>query len=188
MWPAQHGGDEAPRAVERHDGLEAVVVVMGVEQPQLLPAMDGVESVVDVERDALGHLREGGAVEPDHGAVHAQQHTVVGQVLHPADGGLRAQVTRPRQPLQRHLEHRVGAKRVGVDAVLAARRDHQHPKARDLGDAVLCAGWIARVLDAGREPTGDIEPPLHLAQSQQPGVGGQGAAVEAGGQGLAVHG
>ena len=51
---------------------------------------------------------------------------------------------------------------------------------------MLGAGWIARVLDAGREPAGDIEPPLYLAQ--QPGVRGQGAAVEAGGQGLAAHG
>ena len=56
---AQHGGDEAPRAVEHHDGLEAVFVVMGVEQPQLLPAMHGVEGVVDVERDPLRDLREG---------------------------------------------------------------------------------------------------------------------------------
>ena len=180
---AQHGGDEAPRAVEHHDGLEAVFVVMGVEQPQLLSAMDGVEGVVDVERDPLRDLREGGAVEPDHGVTHAQQHTVVGQVLHPADGRLRTQVARARQPLQRHLEHRVGAERIGVDAVLVARRDHQHAEAQDVGDAVLGAGWIARVLDAGREPAGDIEPPLYLAQSQQPGVRGQGAAVEAGGSG-----
>ena len=55
---AQHGGDEAPLAVEHHDRLEAVFVVVGVEQPQLLPAMDGVEGVVDVEHDALRHLPE----------------------------------------------------------------------------------------------------------------------------------
>ena len=93
----------------------------------------------------------------------------------------------PRQPLQRHLEHRVGAQRVGVDAVLVARRDHQHPEAQDVGDAVLRARRIARIVDAGREPAGDIEPPLHLPQRQKPGVRRQRSAVETGGHGLAAH-
>ena len=50
--------DEPPVAVEHDDRLEAVFVVMGVEQPQLLAAMHGVEGVVDVEHDPLGNLRE----------------------------------------------------------------------------------------------------------------------------------
>lgn len=185
---AQHRGHEPAGAVEDDDWLEAVVVVMGVEQPQLLAAVRRIEGVVDVERDPLRDLCEGGAIEPDHGSTHLQQHPPVGQVLHPADGGLRAEVARPRQPLQRHLEHRVGAERIGVDAVLVARRDHQHPKAQDVGDAVLGAGRIAGIVDAGAEPPGHIEPPLHLPQRQKTGVRRQRAAVEAGHHRLAVHG
>src|SRR3712207_8960887 len=37
-------------AVEHHDRLEAVPVVVGVEQPQLLLAVDRVEGVAHVER------------------------------------------------------------------------------------------------------------------------------------------
>ena len=184
---AQHCGHEASRAVEHHDRLEAVVVVVGVEQPKLLAAMNRVEGVVDVEDDALRNLRERGAVEPDHGAAHLQQHASIGQVLEPADGGLRAEVALARQPLQRHLEHRVGAQGVGVDAVLVARRDHQHAEAQDVGGAVQGAGAIAGIVDAGRELAGDVKPPLDLAQRQQPGVRGQRAAVETGRHHLAVH-
>ena len=53
---AQHGGDEAALAVEHHDGLEAVLVVMRVEQAQLLPAVHGVERVVHVQHDPARHL------------------------------------------------------------------------------------------------------------------------------------
>ena len=52
----KHGSDEAALAVEHDDGLKAVFVVMRVEQPQLLPAMDRVERVVDVEGDPFGNL------------------------------------------------------------------------------------------------------------------------------------
>ena len=45
----QHGGDEAALAVEDDDGLKAIFVVMRIEQPQLLPAVDGVERVVPDE-------------------------------------------------------------------------------------------------------------------------------------------
>ena len=70
---AQQGGDGAALAVEHDDRLEAVFVVVGVEQAKLLAAMDGIEGVVDVKRDAPRHLAEAGAVEPDHGLAHAQQ-------------------------------------------------------------------------------------------------------------------
>src|SRR3954469_7084941 len=38
-------------AIEHNDGLEPVFVVVGIEQPQLLAAVHGVEGVVDVEHD-----------------------------------------------------------------------------------------------------------------------------------------
>ena len=42
---AQEGGDEAALAIEDNDRLETVVVVMGVEQPQLLAAVHRIEGV-----------------------------------------------------------------------------------------------------------------------------------------------
>ena len=58
----QHGRDEAALAVEHDHGLEAVFVIMGIEQPQLLAAVNGIEGVVDVEHELLRHLSERGAV------------------------------------------------------------------------------------------------------------------------------
>src|SRR5271166_3162609 len=68
-WPlggTKHGGDEAALAVEHHDGLKSVLIIVGVEQPQLLAAVHRVERVVDVERDPFGNLGERLAIEVDH--------------------------------------------------------------------------------------------------------------------------
>jgi hypothetical protein len=70
---AQHGGDRAPLAVEYHDRLEAILVVVSVEQPQLLLPMDNVERVVDIEHDAPRDMPEAIAIELDHGPAHMQQ-------------------------------------------------------------------------------------------------------------------
>src|SRR3954454_1481726 len=70
---AQHGGDRAPLAVEYHDRLETVLVVVSVEQPQLLLPMDRIERVVDIEHDAPRDMPEAAAVELDHGPAHTQQ-------------------------------------------------------------------------------------------------------------------
>src|SRR6202140_4899855 len=63
---AKHGGDEAARAVEHDDRLKAIFIVMGIEEPQLLAAMNRIECVVDVERDPLGNLSKGLAIKIDH--------------------------------------------------------------------------------------------------------------------------
>ena len=75
------------------------------------------------------------------------------------------------EPLHGELEHRVGAQPVRVVAVLVAGRDHQQAKADDLVEPVHDALRIARVHDAGRQASGDIEALLHLTQHQQPTVG-----------------
>ena len=122
---AEHGGDEAALAVEHDDRLKAIFVVMGVEQPQLLAAMNRVERVVDVERDPFGNLVEGLAIKIDHGAAHAQQGAGVGQIFQPRDRRLRTQFAIGRRQIERHLEHRIAAQRTGVVSVLVSRRDHQ---------------------------------------------------------------
>ena len=53
-------GDESPLTVKHDNRLEAVFVVVRVEQRQLLTAVDGVEGVVKVERDAARRSCERG--------------------------------------------------------------------------------------------------------------------------------
>jgi hypothetical protein len=55
----KNGGDEAALAIEYDDRLKAVFVIMRIEQPQLLAAMNRVERVVDVQRDPFGNPLEG---------------------------------------------------------------------------------------------------------------------------------
>lgn len=68
----KNGGDEAALAVEHDDRLKTIFVVMRIEQPQLLAAMNRIEGVVDVEHDTFGNLPKGLAIKIDHGAAHAQ--------------------------------------------------------------------------------------------------------------------
>ncbi len=182
---AQHGGDRAPLAVEHHDRLEAVRVVVGVEQSQLLIAMNSIEGVVDVEHDAPRHLPEAGAVEPDHGPRHAQQGPCPGQVLQARDSRLRAERVATRQTVQSQLEGRVMAQAVGVVAVLVAGRDHQHAATQDLGNTVPDPFRQTRISNAGGKAFGHAEPLLDLTQGQHAGVGGELPAVEAGDDGFA---
>jgi len=78
---AQDCGDEAALAVEHHDRLEAILVVVRIEQAHLLPAVHGIERVVHVQHDPARHPAERRAVKVNHGPAHAQQRARVGQVL-----------------------------------------------------------------------------------------------------------
>src|SRR5512144_2905670 len=82
-------GDEAAVLVEDDDRLEAVIVVMGVEQPQLLAAVHRIEGVVEVEGDPPRHLAERRAVALDQRPAQADERSLPGQVLQPRDGRLR---------------------------------------------------------------------------------------------------
>lgn len=86
----QQGPDQPSLPVEDHDGLEAIFIVIGIEQAKLLMAVGSIEGVVDVQHDLPGRPGEGLAVEPDHLPPHAEQGPEVGKVFHPRDGGLRA--------------------------------------------------------------------------------------------------
>ena len=55
------------------DGLEAVLAIVGVEQRQLLAAVDGIVGIVDVEDDTVGNTFEAFAEQIDHGQPHARQ-------------------------------------------------------------------------------------------------------------------
>ena len=46
----QHSGDETSLAIEQDDGLEAIFVMMSVEQAQLLSTTDSIEGVIGDRR------------------------------------------------------------------------------------------------------------------------------------------
>jgi hypothetical protein len=169
---------------------------MGVEQPQLLAAMNRVERVVDVERDPFGNLvartrnkdrpwRGPCAARPMRSNAHAQQGPGVGQILQPRDRGLRTQFAIGRRQIERHLEHGIAAQRTGVVSVFISRRDHQQAKAEDAGKAVCDRLGRARVHHAGGEPIGDAKALLDLAQHQTAAIGREQTAIELGDDGVA---
>jgi hypothetical protein len=148
----QHGGDHAAGVIENHDRLEAILIMMRIEQAQLLAAMHSIEGVVDIERDAARHLAEALAIVIDHGSSHAQQGAGIGQVLQARDGRLRAQIGVVGQTAHRQFEHWIATQAVGIVAVLVARRDHQHAGADDLVQFVPDPLRGTRVADASRQP------------------------------------
>ena len=166
----KHGGDEAALAVEHHDGLKAVLVVVGVEQPQLLAAVHRVERVVDIERDPFGNLGERLAIEVDHRATHPQQRANVRQVLQSRDRRLRAEFAIRRRQIERHLEHRIAAQGIGVDPVLVAGADHQQPKPDDIRQAVGDLLGRPRINHARGQPIRDPKPLFDFAQRQNAAI------------------
>jgi len=185
---AKHRGDEAALAVEHDDRLKSVFVVMGIEQPQLLAAVDRVERVVDVERDPFGNRRKGLAIQIDHRAAHPQQGANVWQIFQPRDRRLRTELPIRRRQIERHFEHRIAAKRIGVDAILVAGADHQEPKTNDIRQAVRDLIARARIDHAGGESVGHPKTLFDLAHRKDAAIRRQQASIESDHNGFAAHG
>jgi hypothetical protein len=147
------------------DRQEAAAVVVGVEQRELLAAVDRIAGVIDVEHDPPRHLGEAVAEQLDHRRHHPLERGGRGQVLEPAHGRLRAQV-RPAlgRTAEGHLERRVGAQGVAVVGVRVAGRDQQHPEADHLDQGMMHPLRRPGVLDAARQALSDAEPALDVRQ------------------------
>jgi hypothetical protein len=184
---AQQRGDEAALAIKHDDRLKAVIVGECVEQAQLLGAVHAVEGIVDIEHDALGHLPERGAVLLDQRPPEAQQRPSVGQVFQPRDRRLRAQFLARRQAIERQLEHRIAAQRVGVVAVRVIGGDHQQAETDDLRQAMLNPLRRTPVVETGGQPIGQPQPSFDLAQRQQTAFRRQPAAVKTRSHRLALN-
>jgi len=127
------------------------------------------------------NLREAVAVKVEQRRRHAIEIGPTRQILQPRYRRLRAQrVARYRQPVERQLEHWIAAQRIAVIAVLIARDDRQRAEADDLGDAMRDPPRRARVDHATRQPIGNPQPALDLAEHQQPAIRRQMPAIEAG--------
>ncbi len=166
--------------LEDVDGQEAVAVVVGVEQRQLLPAMGFVPAVVDVEHDAPRQRAPAVAEQVDHRRHHARHRDLRRRVLQPRHGRLRAQrITGLRGAADRHLEDRIGAQGIAVVGVLVAGGDGEDTHLQHLHHAVRHPRRMAPVGQACGQALGDAEAVLHCAQCQHPAVRRQAAAVEA---------
>lgn len=127
VWRLTGAQDDRDRLAGRRlidvDRLKAAAVVIGVEQRQLLAAVNPVLGV-DVEQDTARHLLKAVAEHLDHCRHHTFERGRAGQVLQPADGRLRAQIGAAlRQSSHCHLEGRIGLQRIAVVAVGIACRD-----------------------------------------------------------------
>jgi hypothetical protein len=113
-----------------------------------------VERIVDIEDDALWNRSKRAAILLDQRPPEAQQRPPVRQVFQPRNGRLRAQFLARGQTIERQLEHRVGAQRVGVVAILIAGGDHQHAKPDDLRQAMHDLLWHPRVPETAGQAVG----------------------------------
>ena len=187
--PEDHGDRTAGGGVVNMDGQEAVLVVVGVEQRQLLAAMDDVAGVVDIERDAFG--RCGIARHPlvDEGIGQADGIVQERRILQSRQGRLRAKIsTVVRQAAAGELEGRIGAQPVEVVAVLIAAGNRQDPGAdhvrQPMGDAVLVAG----VGNERGETLDDTQPVLDGGKQHHAAIRRKAPAIKGGGDLLAGNG
>ena len=68
-------------AIEHNDWLQAVIVMVGIEQTKLLTAVHPVERIVDIEHNMLRHRPGGAAVLVNQNPAEAQQGPPIGQVF-----------------------------------------------------------------------------------------------------------
>ena len=169
----------AGRCLVDVDREEAVAVVVGIEQGQLLAAVHPIKGVIDVEQDAPRDLREAVAEQLDHRIHHADERCLRRQVLQPRHGRLRAEFgARLGQVAHRHLESGIIPQGVAVVGIRVTGGDQQSPVADHLGKAMPHPPWRPWIGDAASQPLGDTEPPLDLGQHQHAGIRGQPPAVE----------
>ena len=171
------------------DRQKAALIVMGVEQRQLLLAVDHVAGVVDVQGDGRGRRGVAGAVEIDHHPPEPDQIAQARRVLQPRDGGLAHQVGAALgQAAAGELERGVGAQVVEIVGILIPAGDRQDARQQDLGQRVHDPARITAVRDHGGELVGNAEPAGGLGQQQDAAIRGQASAIEGGCELLAPNG
>ena len=71
--PQDHGDWLAAASIINVDGQEAAMVMMGMEQRELLVAVNPIQGVVDIEHQAPRHDREAVAEQLDHDIHHTRE-------------------------------------------------------------------------------------------------------------------
>ena len=151
---------------------------MSVPERQLLTAVGGMKAVVDVKHIAMarryvrGEMIDQSAGEP--ASVFLRR-----RILEAADGRLRGEITaRLRAAPDRHLQRRVGAQRILVDAISVAASDAEHARCDDLEELVGDARRVASIRQGLSDPADDADLLLGRPQQQHARIRRLIAAVE----------
>src|SRR6202035_5394569 len=185
----QHGDRPARRRVIDVDRQEAALVVMGVEQRELLMAVNDIHRIVDVERHRCRWGRVAGTIEIDHHVHQADEVAQGWRILPTRDGRLRAQVPAAiRQAATGQLERWIEAQPIEVVGVFVAAGDGEDAGAQDIGQQMGDPVRITAIRDHSSEPLGDPEPTIGLGEQHDPAVGTDPSAVKGGGDLLAADG
>jgi hypothetical protein len=187
-------------AAEDVEGQVAVGVVVAVEEPTFLVAVQRHVGCVQVE-DELPRRRAAVGVEEQVDEQRLDRGVVVANaVVAPRLAGRRV-----LQPVQRALarqrgtagavrlqlagedgQHRIVPQVVVVDEVLIAERDPEHPLADQGGQPMLDAVRVVGVAEARREPPDQADGAIGGAEQQRAGIGGDRPTIEAGDHGTAL--
>ena len=168
----------------------AVAVVVAVEEPPLLVAVQRVVGGVEIEHDLLRRPVVG--VEEQIHEQRLDRRAVVGDpavavgpggaMLEPVERALsrerRAPAVPRLQPAKHHPEHRVVAQPVVVEQVLVAERNAEHPlpdQRRHLVDHPLRRPAVD---EAGREALDEPDRPVGRPEQKPARVRGDRAAIE----------
>ena len=186
-------GRQQMPAAEHIERQIAVAVVIAVEEPAFLMAVQRVVGRVEVENDLLGRpscVR----LEEEVDEQRLDRRRVVADLVI-----ARGDLARQFEPVQRrfarhrravvapglelarqHRHQRVVTKLVVIVQVLVAERDAEHALPDERGDRVLDQPRVSGVAEASRKPSNQIQTSVGGAQQQAACVGRQRAAVELG--------
>ena len=188
------GRQQVP-AAEHIERQVAVAVIVAVEEPFLLMAVQRIVGGVEVEHDLPG--RPGVRLEEEIDKQRLDRRRLMADLL--VAGG-----RRPRQlePVQRRFprdrrailapgfelagqrrHHRVVTKIVVVVQILVAERDAEHALPDERGDRVLDEPRVSGVAETFREPANQIQPAIRSAQKKSACIRSQRSAVEFGNHG-----
>ena len=179
--PPELGGEQVP-AAEYVQRQIAVAVVIAVEEPAFLMAVQRIIRGIEVEDDLPGRrlvrLEEEVDEQPfDRRAVMAD--LVIARwlgrcVLEPVQralAGKRRAIFTPGGELAcQGREHRVEAELIMVDHILIAERDPEHPLRHHGLDRVFDLRLGAAIGKTGREPPDQADRPIGGAEQQRAGV------------------
>ena len=186
----QLGRQQVP-AAEHVQRQVAVAVVVAVEEPALLMAVQRIVGGVEVEDDLLRARRRCASRNRSTNsasiAAAVVADLVIARRLRPAQlqpvqralAGQRRAVRPPRRELAgQHRQHRIVPQLIVVDQVLVAQRDAEHPLATSVATSCSISPGIAPIREAGGEPLDQPDRPVGRAQQQRAGIRGDRPAVE----------
>ena len=183
----RHHRRAAADMINVHRG-KAAFIVMGIPERELLAAMRGAESVVDVENFQRAGLH-GGAELIEQRRRKPRRLGLARCILQPADGRLRGKRGAAlRAASDRHFHQRIVAQPVEVVGIFMPAGDRGGARHHQLEHRVADAAGVAPIGHRRGQPPADTKLALGFAQQQQAGVGGLVAAGKIHCEFLAVDG